>query len=336
MSAESARDPRSRLIREKYFSLRPRPLERWLWSQGVPPAAERVFWLHWQAGQQRGDWCSQIPLKRVAQECQLDVSTVTRAYQALQRMGCLRRTDPGRDPANPFQQATAITEVRVPRQLLVELDRHPSRRARGAGPDIPAPNAASPPPEPPREQGSEAPDPFEGMTVRERMRALARLTALMSAGESQAYRQALSLHQESMTFDTPSRLGPQERGALLQFLVTAGRKTAAASSQPQAGVAVPADNCGRVSERRPLTLFEVARLKRDIQQATSATEAAELARQVLWSVEEGSLRRFSPLHALHIALKKIRDGAWTRPNRMPPNWSRHPGAPTRPEYCGRA
>ena len=50
---ENNRDPRTRLIREKYFSIRPRPLERWLWSQGVPASAERVFWLHWQEGVDR-------------------------------------------------------------------------------------------------------------------------------------------------------------------------------------------------------------------------------------------------------------------------------------------
>jgi len=126
----NARDPRSRLVREKYFSLRPRPLERWLWAQGIPMSAERVFWLHWQEGMKRGDWCSEIPIRRVAAECQLDASTVTRAYQWLIRAGCLRRTDPGRDAGNPFQQATAVTEVRVPRELLVEFDRHPSRMQR--------------------------------------------------------------------------------------------------------------------------------------------------------------------------------------------------------------
>src|ERR1700722_11965936 len=114
MSQGISHDPRHRLVREKYFSLRPRPLERWLWTQGVPPAAERVFWLHWQEGMQRGDWCSEVPLRRVASECCVDLSTVTKAYQLLARLGCLRRTDPGRDPANPFAQAVAVTEVRMP------------------------------------------------------------------------------------------------------------------------------------------------------------------------------------------------------------------------------
>jgi len=45
-----------------------------------------------------------------------------------------------------------------------------------------------------------------------------------------------------------------------------------------------------------------------------------LLRQVVWSIEAGALRRFSAPHAINIALKKIREGSWTRPHRMPPNW----------------
>ena len=39
-------------------------------------------------------------------------------------------------------------------------------------------------------------------------------------------------------------------------------------------------------------------------------------------MEEGALRRFEVPLAANIALKKLREGAWTRPNRMPPNWLR--------------
>jgi hypothetical protein len=85
--------------------------------------------------------------------------------------------------------------------------------------------------------------------------------------------------------------------------------------------------------RRKLTVFELARLKRDIQIATSSTAAAELLRQVAWSIEAGALRRFSPQHAAHIALKKIREEAWTRPHRMPPNWSPELSAPAVTEPC---
>ena len=70
-------------------------------------------------------------------------------------------------------------------------------------------------------------------------------------------------------------------------------------------------------------------------------EANERLREVVWSIEEGSLRRFQSLHAMRIALKKIREGVWTRPNRMPPNWARALTAPrtlgqrgvAQPETC---
>src|ERR1019366_819217 len=130
MSQEISHDPRDRLVREKYFSLRPKPLERWLWQQGLPQAAERVFWLHWEEGMRNRDWCSQVPLKRVASLCCIDPSTVPRAYQLLKTLSLIRREDPGRDPVNPFQQATAVTEVRIPRELLTELSRSPNDFAR--------------------------------------------------------------------------------------------------------------------------------------------------------------------------------------------------------------
>ncbi len=314
MSADSLIDPRDRLVREKYFSLRPKPLERWLWSQGVPASAERVFWLHWQAGHQRGDWCSEIPLKRVAHECCIDPSTVTRSYQLLGKLGCLRRTDPGRDPANPFCHATALTEVRVPKDLLLELHRHPNRRSGSAAnahectSEAAAAGEVSVAPEAPRPT-----DPFTGLRGRERLQALTRLTGCMSATEASRYREALRLQRAHMQFDPDSRLGTEEQGRVLQFLACVAVEPVKAT-QP-----VPPAT-GRGASRK-LSVFELARLKRDIQAATSPTGAPELMRQVGWSIEEGSLKRFSPLHGLNIALKKIREGAWTRPNRMPPNWS---------------
>ena len=36
----TARDPRTALVREKYFSLRPKPLEHWLWQQSLPQAED--------------------------------------------------------------------------------------------------------------------------------------------------------------------------------------------------------------------------------------------------------------------------------------------------------
>jgi hypothetical protein len=331
VSQESTHDPRARLVREKYFSLRPKPLERWLWAQGIPASAERVFWLHWQEGMQRGDWCSEVPLKRVARECCLDLSTVTRAYQLLARIGCLRRTDPGRDPANPFQQATAVTEVRVPRELLVELHRHPNRRAaagkHGESAALEAPKCG------PTVTIAAAPksqDPFDGLRGRERRQAHNQLIQAMSAAEESRYREALRTHQPHICFDTESKLSAEDRGRVLQFLsvLAIEPSSTTASSSPAAA--------STTRGPRKLSIFELARLKREIQSASSSASAPELMRQVVWSIEEGSLKRFASVHAIHIALKKIREGAWTRPNRMPPNWARAISAPSALETCRRA
>jgi hypothetical protein len=47
--------------------------------------------------------------------------------------------------------------------------------------------------------------------------------------------------------------------------------------------------------------------------------ANELVREVAWSVEEGSLARVERTHAIAIACKKLREGAWKTPFRMPFN-----------------
>ena len=65
-------------------------------------------------------------------QCEVDTSTVTRAYQVLKRLGLIRRTDPGRDAANPFEQATCITEVLLPPRCRRNC--RPLRIARRDGP----------------------------------------------------------------------------------------------------------------------------------------------------------------------------------------------------------
>ena len=325
-------DPRDRLVREKYFCIRPRPLERWLWSRRIPSSAERVFWLHWQEGMLRTDWCSEIPLSRVARECDLDVSTVTRAYQLLIRLGCLRRTDPGRNPANPFQQATAITEVRLPRELLTELDRHPNRRdsatkTRGHEQGRAVPPSVSPPPPTPEHATTASTDPFPGLTGRERARVLAKLTDQMSDTERHAYQEALRLHHPHMDFETHTKLSAEARAQILNALVTLATPAAtSAAASAEATTRPPSTAPTRIS--RKLSLFEVARLNRELQNTMPASSTPELLRQVIWSIELGALKRFDTRHALHIALKKIREGLWTRPHRMPPNWTH-----TAPETC---
>jgi hypothetical protein len=325
MSEEMMRDPREVLARQKYFCLRPRPLEQWLWQQGLPPSAERVFWLHWHEGMRSGNWCSSIPLKRVAAQCALDVSSVTRAYQALTRLGLIRREDPGRDPAHPFEQAIALTEVRVPRALLQELDRHPNRIDSGRGQGSRRAQPTSSAPLAPTAAPGSLPDPFAGLPGRERMRALAALLSRLSPHERRQYDEALRTHQVHLSFDPDTRLSAAERAQVLQFLGVVA---------PVPPVSAMAASSGSVDRPLPrhLSVFELARLRRELQALRGIDAAAELLREVVWSVEHGALKRFTTLHATRIALKKIREEAWTRPNRMPPNWTRIE-AQAVPERC---
>ncbi len=320
MSIENIRDPRSALVRDKYFSLHPKPLKRWLWQQGLPQAAERVFWLHWEEGMKRGDWCSELSLREVARECCIDPSTVTRAYQVLRRSGLIRREDPGRDPANPFQQATAITEVRLPRELLVELGRFPDRPRR--------PDTATEKPEI-RFEGQGAPlvesveiasqAPPEAASAPMARLARADSTALMrklSDRERSEFFLASRDRRTAMTFDERTALNPEERGLVLGILAQIS------ASRPAATAVAPVARAVGPSKPRRLSPLEAARLRRQILELVPAAQSAELFRQVLWSVEEGALRRFETPLAINIALKKIREGLWSRPNRMPPLWLR--------------
>lgn len=311
MPHETANDPRDRLVREKYFTLRPKPLERWLWQQGLPQAAERVFWLHWEEGQRSGDWCSEVPLKRVASLCCVDPSTVTRAYQVLKALGLIRRECAGRDPDNPFQQATAITEVRIPRELLVELARSPNRNytprskteSGGAGrptsPPVSTPSAVKEPPRPTRQQTQA-------------------LWAKLSAAERSRYFNASRDGLAALEFDPDTQLNPEERGRLLMQL----------QQLVEVRVQTPPSNPSMQDPRkvyagpRRLSALELARTRKRVSETVSGPHAVDVLRQVVWAVEEGALRRFEMPMAVNIALKKIREGSWTRPNRMPPNWSR--------------
>jgi hypothetical protein len=317
MPIESSHDPRECLVRRKYFSLRPQPLEQWLWRQGIAPSAERVFWLHWQEGMRNRNWCSSIPLRRVAALCSLDVSSVTRAYQLLGRLGLVRRQDPGRDPSRPFEQAVAITEVRVPRALLQELGQYPDRTASAT----PAPAQASPS-APPITNGSDAapqlPDALKGLSGRERRRALGDLLSQLSANERRGYDEALRARQPHLVFDADSKVGGEGRAALLQIL-----QISASTPQHLAMHAVASSSAANAcGAPRQVGQLELARLRRELVTSAGLQRSSELFREVVWAVEQGALKRFHPLHGIRIALKKIREQAWTRPNRMPPNWAR--------------
>lgn len=300
---EETRDPRVVLSRDKYFSLRPKPLERWLWQQGLPQAAERVFWLHWEEGHKGGDWCSQIPLRRVASLCCVDPSTVTRAYQVLKSLGLIRREDPGRDPANPFQQATAITEVRVPQELVRELSRSPNRHL----PPLQAAEAARP--------AEAIHSPLTAAQCPTRQEAQ-QMWARASAVEKAQFFRASRSGARRIEFDLESTLTPEDRGQILAQLDQMAHARTTAPPPPKSVQA------HLYAGPKRLSVLELARARRKISEAVAPQESAETLRQVVWAVEEGALRRFELSLALNIALKKIREGCWTRPNRMPPNWLR--------------
>jgi DNA-binding MarR family transcriptional regulator len=317
MSIRNERDARTQLSREKYFSLRPKPLERWIWEQGIPQAAERVFWVHWEEGMRRGDWCSELSLRQIARECAVDTSTVTRAYQALKHLGLVRREDPGRDPANPFRQSIAITEVLIPRELLVNLSRFPNRNRIPAA-ELPSiPKAASAQAEAPK---AAVPRRGETKVILEKL----------SDSERQSYFAASRERRASMSFDVETKLTPEERGRVLDVLMSLANATPSTPS-PSASTA-PQKQVGNYAKPRRLSALEAARVRSCVLPLAAPNGGAELFRQVLWSMEEGALRRFDARHAMNIALKKIRDGAWTKPHRLPPNWL----ASARNETCSAA
>ena len=319
MTEQNLRDPRTVLVREKYFNLRPQPLEQWLWKHRVPPAAERVYWLHWQEGMRNGDWCSSIALKRVAALCSLDISSVSRSYQVLIQLGLIGRADPGRDPQRPHQQAVLITEVRLPRELIQELNRFPNRIKRPEAPAHEPTAECAPTPYPdPEDLASVTPDPFAGMKGRDRIRAISALLTLLSAGERAQYYDALRTHQSHISFDANSALSPEQRGTIRQLLQI-GARTSIKTHQTK--IAPSPSRISPPGERR-LSVFELASLRNQLHRLRPQSDTDELFKQIAWSVEEGALRRFTSLHAIRIALKKVRQGLWTRPHRMPPQWAR--------------
>jgi hypothetical protein len=314
MSNGNHTDPRVSLVREKYFSLRPKPLERWLWVAKAPGSAERVFWYHWDIGHQNGSWVSQVPIRIVAKECGLDVATVTRAYQWLKARGLVRRVDGGRDEANPFRQATALTEVFVPRELVKRLAAEPNRR-RSEG-RASAPIAASP----------SVPMP-SGIPMQSAPVASATAAPALSRSESRAILQKLSDGERSrfytaqrdrrpeLEFDADTRLIESERAYVLHTL------RLVASARP---TQTPASVARMSRPRTRLSVLQLTEARARILKAKGEGDGRDthaLLREVAWSVEEGALARFEPAHALSIACKKIREGAWSTPFRMPVDWS---------------
>lgn len=330
---DDSHDPRARLVAENFFSMRPKPLERWLWQQALPASAERIYWYHWDLGYRNGTWCSQVPIRIVGRDCCLDPATVTRAYQLLKSLDLIRREDPGRDPANPFQQATALTEVRIPRELLVTLGREPKRRPASEtntqnAASTPIPNVAVPAqqaravtketaPLTVAATGNAADHPPSEMSVsRAESKAI---FGRFSAGERTRFAEASRLRRANMEFDADTRLGPTERAHVLSTLESLSRARPTQTSPKQPAAQVTPSPKGP----RRLPALEVVKLQKSLRTlaAASGTPTNEgLMREVMYAVEEGALTRFPVPLAINIALKKLREGAWSSPYRMPADW----------------
>jgi hypothetical protein len=313
MSIENARDPRMTLMRDKYFTMRPKPLERWVWQQALPASAERVYWYHWDLGAQNGTWCSQVPLRIVARDCCLDPATVTRAYQLLKRLMLVRREDPGRDPSNPFQQATSVTEVRVPRDLVAVLSREPNRRS-----------AVVPTPPPPVADTVHAtPSPATPDLDRDQSR---KVFGMLSAAERTRFAQSSAHRRNSLEFDGDTKLSPTERAHVLATLESLAR----------ARPVPPVHSEKALIRGRRLAALDLVKVRngvRTLERARSEALPANLMTEIVYAVEEGALAKFPVPLAVNIALKKVREGLWSSPNRMPPEWSLRRALP---ELCSTA
>jgi len=284
----------------------------------------------------------------VALECCVDPSTVTRSYQLLKSLDLIRREDPGRDPKNPFCQATSITEVRLPRAFITELGRSPNRAQKDSSPPTLTVAMSAPqiPPSPatipagPAPQAADAPiietsAPAKPPATRQRRQQTQALWARASDNERTRFFVASKDRRTHLEFDADTRLTPEDRGWILAQLA---QLAVAKPSEPAPSAATPKPRKSVYQGPRRLSVLDLARTRKRILDCVPGATAAEILRQVIWAVEEGALRRFEVPLALNIAIKKIRDGAWSRPHRMPPQWM--PRAETReravPEQCSAA
>lgn len=304
-------DPRSYVARCGFFTQRPDVVEEYLWGLGLPTAAERVFWFHWREGMRSGDWCSSVPIKVVAARCRLDVSTVTRAYQVLKSHQLIQRESSGRDPNNPFQQATAVTEVRLPRELVTQLSRMPKRFAAKAAERPTAPvERPAPAPQPVTQPAALDRPPPSRILVTSLIRKL-------HGEDTRAFMAAMNTRAGKMTFSPACTHTDAEKSVLNEWLAYMASKPAEA---PRREAPAPLPPAAQVGPRR-LSMIELARLQAKVRDVVAGNNAPEVMRQVAWSMQFGALRRYPPAMALNIAAKKLREGCWSRPNRMPPNWT---------------
>jgi hypothetical protein len=69
-----------------------------------------------------------------------------------------------------------------------------------------------------------------------------------------------------------------------------------------------------------LEVLRVQKGLRTLAAARNESSPARLLGEIIYAVEEGALAKFPIALAVNIALKKIREGLWSCPSRMPPDW----------------
>ena len=120
-----------------------------------------------------------------------------------------------------------------------------------------------------------------------------------------------------LEFDADSRLSDSERRHVLETprLVAGARPAAAASASH------PANRPPAPRQLSALQLVDTRQRLRKAKGEGDGRDIDQLLHGIAWSVEKGSLGKFEVKHALAIACKKVRDGAWSTPFGMPADWT---------------
>lgn len=317
-------DPRRLACEVKYFSIRPVPIDQYLVRIRLPLVAYHAFWLHWDIGRRNGDFLSEIALSEVAARLGCDESSVTRAYQRLKQEGLLRRYRPGRDPGNPHLEPIAITEVTLPSELSKQILKAPDRRQRtvinGPGTQDTAQGVPITPTSADIHTAQQAggSDPEAAVWVRPRgaLRIALRALSKMSPEEKARYEAFREGRIENLSWDADTALTPEEREVILMSL----RQARLIQIQP-APSHTPARRPPIAAQGpRRLSTVTLAQLRSRLTRHLALKDVPRRLLEITWAVERGNLRKHPVMLAVNIAVKKVREGLWNRPYRMPPDY----------------
>jgi hypothetical protein len=328
MRHENAQDPRRVLIDQSYFGMRPQPLEQYVYSLKLPQIAERVFWLHWDVGCRRGDFTSELSRRYVAEYVRADESSVKRAYDRLKRVGLIRRIDPGPDPENPFQRATMVTEVLLPKEALAPL----LGAARRAKPATRASAVAPPTITAATHATDEGPRASAG-TIDALMlwqNASETLRATLPLSDFTTWIRPLTARVDGAEFllEAPnapaaarilSEFGKPIRQALVAHGYTGAVRVKTLRNTPPCHPP-STENPSTVMHPRRLSRGDCALLRHRISAAVPTDQLNNRFREAVWSIESGSFRSAPTAKAIHAVAKLMAESRWTRPRQMPSRW----------------